>query len=47
MEFIDHLFGKEDQLSALQMCARAGLVFIAALIIIRIGSARTLAKNRP
>ena len=44
MEFLNHLFGKEDQLTTLQMCARAAIVFIAALIVMRIGSARTFGK---
>ncbi|MDB5278589.1 MAG: hypothetical protein JWR61_3544 [Ferruginibacter sp.] len=44
MEFFNHLFGKEEQLTTLQMCARAAIVFIAALIVMRIGSARTFGK---
>ena len=45
MEFLNHLFGKEDQLTTLQMCARAALVFLTALIIMRTGSARTFGKE--
>lgn len=45
MEFITQLFGKEENLTSLQMAARAVLVFVAALIIIRIGSTRTFGKE--
>ena len=45
MEFINHLFGKEDQLTTLQMCGRGTIVFLAASIIMRIGSARTFGKE--
>jgi len=45
MEFINHLFGKEDQLTTLQMCARGAIVFLTALIIMRTGSARTFGKE--
>ncbi|MDB5279601.1 MAG: hypothetical protein JWR61_4556 [Ferruginibacter sp.] len=45
MELINHLFGKEDQLTTLQMCARGVLVFLTALIIMRIGSVRTFGKE--
>jgi len=45
MEFINHLFGKEEELTLLQMCARGTLVFLTALIIMRIGSVRTFGKE--
>jgi len=45
MEFINHLFGKEEQLTTVQMCARGTIVFLTALIIMRIGSVRTLGKE--
>jgi uncharacterized membrane protein YcaP (DUF421 family) len=45
MELLTHLFGKEDNLTSLQMAARAVLVFLTTLIIIRIGSVRTFGKE--
>lgn len=45
MEWLDHLFGKEDHLNTLQMSVRAVLVFLTALIIMRIGCSRTFGKE--
>jgi len=45
MEILDHLFGKDDHLSTLQMATRAIIVFLSALIILRIASTRTFGKE--
>ena len=44
MEIITQLFGKEDNLTTFQMCARGAIVFITVLIIVQTGSIRTFGK---
>jgi uncharacterized membrane protein YcaP (DUF421 family) len=44
-ELVTSLFGKEDNLNWMQMSMRGIIVFITALIIMRIGSAKTFGKE--
>jgi uncharacterized membrane protein YcaP (DUF421 family) len=45
MEWIQQLFGKENDLNSLQMSARGIIVFLAALLVLRIGSKRSFGKE--
>lgn len=45
MEWVNQLFGKQDNLSCLQMSARGVIVFISTLVVMRIGSKRTFGKE--
>jgi len=46
MEILDTLFGlTSEKLSGYQMVARAGMMFVTSLILIRIGGIRTLGKQ--
>ena len=45
MEWLHALFGKEDALNSLQMSARGIIVFLAAVVVLRIASKRTFGKE--
>jgi uncharacterized membrane protein YcaP (DUF421 family) len=45
MEWIQQLFGKQSDLNILQMSARGIIVFLAALLVLRIGSKRSFGKE--
>jgi uncharacterized membrane protein YcaP (DUF421 family) len=45
MEPVHYLFEKEENLSAIQMCARAAIVFVAALLIMKLGSIRAFGNQ--
>ena len=45
MNTLDQLFGNGDQLTPLQMGARAFIMFFIALLLIRIAGMRTFGKN--
>jgi uncharacterized membrane protein YcaP (DUF421 family) len=45
MEWIQQLFGKENDLGILQVSIRGIIVFLAALLVLRIGSKRSFGKE--
>lgn len=45
MDWINTIFEKQDNLSCLQMSIRGVLVFLATLIVMRIGAKRTFGKE--
>jgi len=45
MEWLQHLFGKENDLTSLQIECESVIVFLAALIALRIGSKRSFGKE--
>ncbi len=45
METLDYIFRKENNLDALQMSIRGAIVFLTALILLRIGSTRAYGKG--
>lgn len=45
VSIIEQIFGEEKNLNTLQMCSRAVVVFIIALVYIRIAGLKTFGKN--
>jgi|1185.fasta_scaffold604459_1 uncharacterized membrane protein YcaP (DUF421 family) len=47
MDFLEHLIGKEKELTVLQMAIRTGLIFLFSLFLIRIAGKRSFGMKMP